>query len=253
MSAALMQPLTSELGALVKQHPEGTSSNIPTRSTEGIFTPELELGIRMTESQHKTTIPELKLAMESTPTLEGNHGTLTPERDHGPITTESSLMLEDKHGILVPDSEQGKITLENMLTWASNRGMLTPVSEHEKITLESTPALEAGHGSPMPGTEHEILTSEHKNGTQTLESEHGKVTLETPPTLESERRTLMPLSERGTLIPDTDREKITSSLHEPGSPGALAPSGGENTITLVHKHTELHEPHRIFEEVFGLS
>ncbi|MCJ8745384.1 hypothetical protein PDJAM_G00129480, partial [Pangasius djambal] len=54
---SLVRPLTSELGALVEQHPEGKSRKSPPQSTEGIFTPEPEHGILTTESQHKTNVP----------------------------------------------------------------------------------------------------------------------------------------------------------------------------------------------------
>lgn len=226
MSTALLRPLTSELGALVKQHSEGKSRNGPTQSTEGIFTPEPEHGILMTESQHKAAVLEHRAVTTERTTI--------PEREHRTITLENTAMPESDGGI-VTDSDHVEITPESALS---------PESDHRIVTPESTPMLEGEHG---------IQTPEHKYGALTTEGMHGTVSLETLPTLESEPRAPTADGEHGTLMPDTDREKVPPYPYGTVSPGTLRPSVEQNAPSPQHKHPELHEPYRIFEEVFGLG
>ncbi|KAB5532807.1 hypothetical protein PHYPO_G00124440 [Pangasianodon hypophthalmus] len=234
---SLVRPLTSELGALVEQHPEGKSRKNPTQSTERIFTPEPEHGILTTEIQQETIVPERTLILE---------------HEHRTVTPEGTPTLESKRAVSTPESEHGKIsTPQSTPTPAGERGVLTPAGEDRKITLEGTPTPESEQRTMMPDSEYGIPTPEHKYGM--LENMHGKVAPEAPPTPESEHRTPTPDHEHGTPMPDTDHEEITLYPHEAVSPGTLTPSVKQNTITPALKHTELHEPYRIFEEVFGLS
>ncbi|XP_060717810.1 uncharacterized protein LOC132840286 [Tachysurus vachellii] len=239
-----MQPLTSKLGTLVEQDPEGPSGKNLGQSTEGIFTPKPEHEILITENLHKTIIPERRLTSEHEhritleSTSESRTTVLTPEREHGEMAPETPPTPESEHGEMAPEtpptpeSENGEMAPETPPTPESENGEMapetppTPESEHGEILPETPPTPEREHGEILPETP------------PTPEREHGEILPETPPTPEGEF--IAP-----TL--DTIQEKITRYTHEP-----LTPSD-KNTMSLVDTHTQPLEPYKIFEEVFGLS
>lgn len=176
---------------------------------------------------------------------QSTEGIFTPELDHGVLGTEI------QHKTLVPERtrslEHRTVTPERMLTPESKLAVLTTEREHRKVTVESTLTLEHKHGILMPDSEHGVMTPEHEYETLLLENMPGKVAVETLPMLESENTMLIPLT------PDMDHEEITPYPSEAVSSGVLTPSVKQHTITPVHTRTELREPYRVFEEVFGLG
>ncbi|GAA6074362.1 zona pellucida sperm-binding protein 3d.2, partial [Tachysurus ichikawai] len=216
-----MQPLTSKLGTLVEQDPEGTSGKNLGQSTEGIFTPKPEHEILITENLHKTIVPERRLTLEHEhritleSTSESRSTVLTPESEHGEIAPETPPTPKGEHGEIAPETPPSELGSEpGAVAPKHEYGTLTPEGEHGEILPETPPTPRGEHG------------------------EHGEILPETPPT---------PGNEFVVPTLDTIQEKITPYTHEP-----LTPSD-KNTMSSVDTHTQPLEPYKIFEEVFGLS
>ncbi|KAK3515654.1 hypothetical protein QTP70_026432 [Hemibagrus guttatus] len=220
----LMRPLTSELGTLVAQSPEGTGRKNPAQSREGIFTPKPEQETLMMENLQETIVPERRLplehehriTLESTPTSDSRSTSLTTESEHSEITPETPPTLKSEHRALTLEHESRTRTPVRERGWVTPETPPTPVRERGWVTPETppTPARERGwvtpETPPTPARERGWVTPE---APPTPARERGWVTPEAPPT---------PVRERGWVTPETPptpvRERGWVTLETPPTP-----------------------------------
>ncbi|TUA69859.1 Zona pellucida sperm-binding protein 3 [Bagarius yarrelli] len=160
-----------------------------------------------------------------------------PEQQKNPVQNPKKIITtEPKHETALR---------ENLLTDIPEQSLPPEhgtVSEHGQITRETPPTRESQNEKLLPETPPTPAIPLSLDSNQSLTPEHKSRTL----TPESEPRTKTP--EYGTPVPNTEWEMFTPYTHT-----TVTPSVQQSTVTLVNTHAVLHEPHRIFEEVFGLG